>query len=231
MGPARSRSGLRRDLSITLLALAAVVAWDHSGLDLAVTRLFGDAGGFALRNAWWTERVLHDGARWMSWAVLGALLFNIARPGFEGPDRQERIAWVLVTLACVIAVPALKRISATSCPWDLQLFGGTAAYVPHWLPGLTDGGPGHCFPSGHAVSAFGFMSGYFILRRHDPSVARLWLAAVLVSGVVLGAVQTVRGAHYASHTLWTAWLCWTLSWAMTSALSARRRPAVAAASP
>lgn len=224
------RAAWTRDLAVTLLALAAVVAWDLSGLDLTVTRLFGDAGGFALRHAWWTERVLHDGARWVSWAVLGVLLVNIARPWFEGPDQHERIAWVLVTLACVIAVPALKRVSATSCPWDLQLFGGTAVYVPHWLWGLTDGGPGHCFPSGHAASAFGFLSGYFVLRRHAPGTARRWLLAVLVSGAVLGGTQTVRGAHHLSHTLWTAWVCWTLSWVLIATLSVRRRPAVAAAS-
>jgi hypothetical protein len=43
----------RRDLAVTLLALAAVLAWDLSGLDLALTRLWGTAGGFP-----WREHVL-----------------------------------------------------------------------------------------------------------------------------------------------------------------------------
>jgi len=25
----------------------------------------------------------------------------------------------------------------------------------------------------------------------------------------MGLAQQVRGAHYMSHTLWTAWLCWS----------------------
>lgn len=33
---------------------------------------------------------------------------------------------------------------------------------------------------------------------------------VLVVGLVLGLVQTLRGAHYPSHTLWTIGICWTM---------------------
>jgi membrane-associated PAP2 superfamily phosphatase len=28
---------------------------------------------------------------------------------------------------------------------------------------------------------------------------------------VLGVTQLLRGAHFPSHSLWTAWVCWTLS--------------------
>ena len=228
---AAHRQALRRDVVVIALALAAVLAWDFSGLDLMVMHAFGTAEGFAWRSAWWAERVLHDGAKLVSWGVLAALAVNVVRPWTKGPERAERLAWVLVTLACVVAVPALKRISTTSCPWDLQLFGGVAAYVPHWLPGARDGGPGHCFPSGHAVSAFGFVAGYFALRPYAPRAARVWLAGVVAAGLVLGATQTVRGAHPPSHTLWTAWLCWTLSWALWSAWAARRLRPAAVASP
>ena len=34
----------------------------------------------------------------------------------------------------------------------------------------------------------------------------------LLAGLLLGLTQTVRGAHYPSHTLWTAWICWTTGW-------------------
>jgi hypothetical protein len=39
----------RRDLATTLAALAALLAWDASGADLAEARLFANASGFALR--------------------------------------------------------------------------------------------------------------------------------------------------------------------------------------
>jgi membrane-associated PAP2 superfamily phosphatase len=85
-----------------------------------------------------------------------------------------------------------------------------AAYVPHWRIGVVDGGPGHCFPSGHAVAAFAFLPGYFLLREQRPGWAHAWLAAVCVAGAAFGAAQVVRGAHYPSHTLWSAWLCWVV---------------------
>jgi hypothetical protein len=37
-------------------ALAWVLAWDATSGDLVVARLFGDAGGFAARNAFWSEQ-------------------------------------------------------------------------------------------------------------------------------------------------------------------------------
>ena len=207
--PLQTASHGRRDALVVTLGLLALLAWDISGLDLTLIHAIGTSNGFAWRDAWWTSRVLHDGGRLLGWLTLATLVVNIWRPWWKGPSKRERVVWVLITLACLLLVPALKRISATSCPWDLQVFGGVAAYVSHWEFGVKDGGPGHCFPSGHAVAAFAFISGWFALRTHAPQAARWWLAGVLVLGVVFGWAQMVRGAHYASHTLWSAWICWT----------------------
>jgi membrane-associated PAP2 superfamily phosphatase len=48
-------------------------------------------------------------------------------------------------------------------------------------------------------------------RRHDPRVARGLLAAALLAGALFGGVQVLRGAHYLSHVLWSAWLCAALA--------------------
>jgi len=202
----------RRDIGITLLALLVVLAWDASGWDLAVSHLFGTAQGFAWREAWFTRDLLHDGGRQLATAVLGLGLLDAwwwSRRA--GPSAAERWRWTAVVLVSLIVVPAIKRVSTTSCPWDLAEFGGAAAYVPHWLLGVTDGGPGHCFPSGHAVAAFTFFGMAFLWRAHRPRVARAWLAGTLVVGAVFGVDQLARGAHYLSHTLWTAWLCWAIA--------------------
>jgi membrane-associated PAP2 superfamily phosphatase len=121
---------------------------------------------------------------------------------------------VLLNLA---TVPALKRTATTSCPWDLAQFGGSARYVPHWDWGVLDLGPGHCFPSGHAVAGFAFLALYFAWRAHHPRRARGLLWTALATGLAFGAAQVLRGAHYVSHVAWSAWLCWTLS-ASVSAL-------------
>ena len=201
----------RRDSSITLLTLLSLLVWDASGLDLPAARLFGTAQGFVWRDTWWASAVLHDGGRMLAWLVLAAVMLATLRtPATAQPSRAQRWRWIGVMLLCVVAVPALKRLSLSSCPWELAEFGGAAHYVSHWQLGLGDGGPGHCFPSGHAVAAFAFFGLYFLWRDHAPRRAIAWLAIVGLAGLLFGAAQLARGAHYPSHTLWSAWLCWTL---------------------
>jgi len=73
---------------------------------------------------------------------------------------------------------------------------------------LPDGGAGHCFPAGHAATGFSFLGGYFAFRDSDGRQARTWLALSLVAGLLLGLAQQWRGAHFMSHTLWSAVACW-----------------------
>jgi membrane-associated PAP2 superfamily phosphatase len=203
-----------------LAGLLALLAWDASGLDLTLSRWVGTAAGFAWRDSLWTATVLHDGGRWGAWAVMGLLAAIALRipplhtPAAAAaahypsrPSRGERGYWLAVMLLCMLLVPAIKRFSTTSCPWDLAEFGGAAQYLSHWRWGVPDGGGGRCFPSGHAVAAFGFLGQYFMWRRHDRQRARLWLWGVCAAGVLFGAGQWLRGAHFVSHTLWSAWLC------------------------
>lgn len=209
MTAARNRQ--RTDLAVTLGALLALVAWEVSGLDLPLARLLGGAGGFPLRDHALVRSLLHDGGRWLAGLLLAALALDAWRPIVRGPGRGQRLYWLAVVALGMIVVPLAKRFSTTSCPWDLAEFGGHVAYVPHWLPALTDGGPGHCFPSGHAVAAFAFFGAWFLWREHRPRLARALLAGVLVLGAVFGWAQMARGAHFASHALWSAWLCWTIA--------------------
>lgn len=202
----------RRDVWIVALALLFLLVWDSTSLDLSLVRLSGNAAGFALRDHWLTSQVLHQGGRTLAWGVALLLLIHALRPQsrlWREQSRRERWVWLASSVFCVVLIPILKRNSATSCPWDLAEFGGVAHYVSHWRFGVPDGGPGRCFPSGHASSAFAFFSGYFALRRAYPGAAKAWLAGVLIAGLLAGWAQMARGAHYPSHTLWTAWVCWT----------------------
>jgi membrane-associated PAP2 superfamily phosphatase len=202
----------RRDLGWLAAGLLLLVGWDLAGADLAVVRWFGSPTGFPLRTVWWTSGLMHEGGRWLAWSVLLGLVAGIWRPlpAFAGLTRRERVGWVLVTLAAVLLVPAIKRVSLTSCPWDLAEFGGMAQHVSHWRWGDRDGGPGRCFPSGHAAGAFAFLSGFFVLRPYRPDLALRWLLGVVLVGTLFGMAQLVRGAHYPSHTLWSAWCCWAV---------------------
>jgi membrane-associated PAP2 superfamily phosphatase len=215
----------RREVAATGLATIGLLAWEVSGLDRAAAHLFGDAAGFAARDAWWASTLLHEGGRASAWLLMAVLVMAAAcaplQPPPGLPSRRERWLWLAVTLASLLLVPAIKRWSSTSCPWDLAEFGGTAAWVSHWHWGVADGGAGRCFPSGHAVAAFAFLSQYFLWRQHDARRARGWLVVVLATGALFGLAQLARGAHYPSHTMWSAALCWGLGLG-TVALRGRR---------
>ena len=141
--------------------------------------------------------------------ALCALVLGASWPSCPWPARRERLVALGTTALLLLGVPGLKHFSSTSCPWDLTEFGGSHPFVSHWRAGLADGGPGHCFPSGHAVAAFAFLSVYFLWRRQRPHAARPVLVVVMALGLAFGWAQLARGAHFVSHTLWSAWLCWT----------------------
>lgn len=225
MGPGAGLPGTVKrwqvDAGITLGALALLLAWDASGLDPVVMRLWGSGAGFPWRDHWFFSGVLHQGGRWLGTLVFVLLLVNALQPLGNTLTRGERWRWLLVSTLTLLLIPLIKQSSLTSCPWDLAEFGGRAQVVSHWRWGVPDGGGGHCFPSGHASTAFGFIGGWFALRQRHPLAARGWLAGVLVLGALFGWAQAVRGAHYPSHTLWTAWICWAFAWAVDAAQRVR----------
>ena len=217
---------------VTLALLAAVLLWDASGLDLAVMQVWGSVQGFPLKGHPLLSNVLHTrGQQASTWVyLLMWVLVWFAWGPWRELTRRERLASALAVTASIITISTLKHFSLTSCPWDLRLFGGPADYVSHWAWGVADMGGGKCFPGGHASSAFGFLgaclpflrSSQAHLRRHGWRL----LGGVVLLGLVFGLTQTVRGAHYPSHTLWTAWICWTVGLLVYHLTAARTRPEV-----
>jgi len=210
---------------LTAVAFVLIGLWDVSGLDLALARLAGGADGFAWRDDRAVVLGLHEIPRFLSMVGVAALAVAVCRPFgvLRRLDARARLRLVLSVVVALAAVSLLKNTSRSSCPWDLAEFGGAARYVSHWDWGLRDGGPGRCFPAGHASAAFAFLAGWFALRRVAPRAARTWLVATVVAGCVLGLAQQWRGAHYMSHTLWTAWVCWSVALAID--VAARHRGA------
>ena len=208
----------------TLAALACVVAWDAGGQDLALAHAFGSSGGFPMRDQWVFVQVLHEGARRLGWLLVMLLTLSVWWPRgvLRQIDGSERLQMAVSALLALAVVSVTKNLSTTSCPWDLAEFGGVARHVSHWAMGVLDGGGGRCFPAGHASAGFAFAGGYFALRRKAPAAARWWLAGSLLAGLVLGAAQQVRGAHFMSHTLWSGWICWTTGWLCDLAAQALR---------
>ncbi len=203
----------RRPLTALALGLLLVLAWDASGLDLALARCFGSPAGFPAREAFWSRDLLHAGLRhlWIAtWLVLALDAWR-REPARSGPTRRERRLALSAGLLVLVVVPALKTLSHSSCPWSLLEFGGSSPWVSHWDWTLRDGGPGHCFPSGHTAGAIAFSPFAWIWGR------RGWGLLAASAGLASFA-QLARGAHFLSHTLWAAWIGIALGWLLLQGL-------------
>ena len=215
-------SSQKRLAVITVGAAILFLVWDASGLDLPMAQRFGGPAGFPLQDNWFLTNILHDGARRLAWCVALLLCLGVWFPvaGLKRLAFNNRLQFALTTLLAVTVVSSLKVISTTSCPYALSDFGGVAHYTSHWAHLFQyDGGSGGCFPAGHASSGFAFLGGYFAFRGSDKALAKKWLAGAIMVGLILGLAQQLRGAHFMSHTLWTAWICWCTAWGVNSLMS------------
>jgi membrane-associated PAP2 superfamily phosphatase len=212
-----------------LLAIPLLVLLQHYGWDVVISRWFFDiaTGRFPLSNDWWLRRVLHDDAKRVAlvflWTVfLAAVATHLYRPAFP----YRRMLWQLFLgiLLAAQAISTIKHFSYPACPYELQLFGGNLALV-----GIFDAIPagypaGHCWPGGHGSTAFSLFALYFAARDAGrPRLARSLLAFVLLFGLVLSVTQVARGMHFVSHQIWTALICWYLTWLLYEAFSRWRR--------
>jgi membrane-associated PAP2 superfamily phosphatase len=212
---------------VTIVTLALLLALEWTPLDLVIARLSYDpaTATFPLREHPVTTRIAHDGVKLASGLVFAWIAVSAWKP--IGPLRRlggaGRTYLLASAVACLVAVALLKRASALHCPWGLVEFGGAQPYLRLLDPVPTGWTRGACFPAGHALSAFAYLGGFFAWRGVDRRAALVWLAAVLLVGVFAGVSQQLRGAHFLSHTLWTAWLCWTIAAALAWLVRARLR--------
>lgn len=215
------RAGLRavwlrwwRLLLPLLLAPVLLAVFALTPLDYALARHWFDPAtrSFPLRHAFLTEGLLHDGMKFVvvgfALGVLLAWLLSFVLPDMAG--RRRQLIWTVGGMALATAtVSLLKHNSALHCPWDLAEFGGYAPFhgLLDMLPPAI--APGHCFPGGHASGGYALMALYFGFRHSDPKAARLGLAVSVMAGTLMGWAQVMRGAHFLSHNLWSAWIAWT----------------------
>jgi membrane-associated PAP2 superfamily phosphatase len=219
----RSSDG-RRVLACQALALAAVaialtLGLGDGRLDLTVARWFFDDARrvFPLTNQWLLKSLLHDVARTTSavaaLALLGVTLASWATPRLRAvrAHREALLFTSIATFAAVALVGGLKHYSAHACPWNLAILGGTAVYHPLLEGPAVAPSVDGCFPAAHPLVGYAWLAVGFALyptaRRHS---WRAWVLAFAL-GTLLGAVQIIRGAHFLSHVLWSAWVVWAVN--------------------
>jgi membrane-associated PAP2 superfamily phosphatase len=224
----RSQEGhrflLRHALLLAGCAVALKVVFGDGRVDLAIARWFFDDAqrNFPLKDYWLLKSVLHDAARTTSACgalVLLALTFTswvATQPSFL---RAHRLELLFASLACLIAaasVGALKHLSAHACPWDLAMFGGSATYHPPLVAGAAAETVQGCLPAAHPLTGYAWLGlGFSVYPLARRAARRVWFVAFTL-GSLFGVVQILRGAHFLSHVLWSAWVVWVVNVALVS---------------
>ncbi|MEO7344866.1 MAG: phosphatase PAP2 family protein, partial [Methylotenera sp.] len=118
-------------------------------------------------------------------------------------------------LISTTTISILKHFSNHACPWDLSIYGGNQPLFALFEALPFGAAPGHCFPGGHAAGGFSLMAFYFGFRDTEAKIANIGFANIglvigLILGFAMGWAQVMRGAHFMSHNLWTAWIIWML---------------------
>lgn len=205
--------------ALTILGLLLILLSRDGRIDFALERMFFDdrSATFPLRDlpllatyghTWLKNAVTLAWIACMPLAI--ASLWSQTLRGW----RTALFRFVLFAGVAALIVQTLKGGSAHSCPWDLVQFGGTA----YWFPLLQSidklAGAGQCWPGGHASAGFALMAGWFAARKTHPRTARIALVLSLFLGGLMGWIQTVRGAHFLTHNLWSLWIVWAVCLAM-----------------
>lgn len=232
----------RMGLSL-LLTLPIPFLAESSGLDVAIENYYYDAlsHSFPWRHVTWFETVAHSGMRmllvFLAALILMALLVSLLAPAYlrgvfprNWNERRTLVYMLVAVLAGPTLVGVLKDMTVRPCPWSLSMYGGEAPYYSLWqIPLFNSVTPGRCFPGGHASAGFSLLAFVPLLSGRR----RWWMLGFsLALGMLMGWSRMMQGAHFLSHNLWSAWICWAcvlLAYALIRPGPARQEPAVVGA--
>lgn len=198
---------------VPLTLLMVAIALEALDLDFKVMEMLFDnnSQSFPLRHHWFTEGVIHTMGRQMIGAIgLGIVLTFIA--SFTLPSlKSDRREWSFVLISIVISTLSISTLKATTgmnCAYDLSLYGGSEPLNQLsnlWL------GDGQCWPGGHVSGPLSLIAVFFGFRTKQPYLAFTGLIFAVTMGIIFGLGQTLRGAHFPSHTIWTALIIWMIN--------------------
>ncbi len=224
------RVGGMTTLGISWLVFLAIMAmFSIFNIDFMVAdwlyRLQGST--WSLKENLVTQAIIHRGGKDLSVTLGCFTFFSLLVSYFWSRSRDWRqplLYLFLATLLSTLSISVIKQLVSMECPWDLIRYGGHADFVglleirPATMPASA------CFPAGHASAGYAWITFYFFFSATRPNLRWLGLGLGIVMGLTFGIAQQLRGAHFLSHDLWTAMICWTVSFAFSQVMLNPARP-------
>jgi len=217
---------------ILIPAVLAATAWcvQYGPLDMSLAeRLWHPVTApTPLDHSVWLDVIGHQAARAIPifigvFAFIGGLL----------PSLRPWRAILLTLAGCMVVGPvlinAMKNFTSQHCPAQIREFGGIVSYAvdrsaPFWA--ASRAAAGRCLPSGHAGGGYALLALYFAgWAAGRPAWRWSGLAVGVMAGVLFSVVRMMQGAHFASATLWSATIDWTVCAVAFAPLLCRRQKA------
>ena len=122
--------------------------------------------------------------------------------------RRPLASLLVAVMLSTLLVAWVKSWTNMDCPWDLVRYGGDRRLIDLFALRPLGLRRGACIPAGHASAGNAWMALYFFFASVAPRWRWAGLAVGVGLGLLFGFTQQLRGAHFLSHDIWTAALCW-----------------------
>ncbi len=201
-----------------ILVVATIIVFEISPLDLWLQDHFYDPpSGWLIDSKEPVLRLLfYSGPKRLLY-LFGVLLIAacLGPAGIRKrliPDETKARDWIVV-LATLVSAPLListsKSMTHVFCPFELARYDGSHAYKPICERYTNEDRPsrfGRGFPAGHASGGFALLSLAGVGRSRKSRLVGFGIG--ITAGTLMGTYQMLKGAHFLSHTIVTALICW-----------------------
>lgn len=185
-------------------------------LDLSISDIFFNHAlhKWSYGESWWSVTLIHIWGKDLIAAIFIASLLGFGLSFFVKRFETFRFVCAYIAMTIFIAtviVALLKQYSNVDCPWDLQFFNGVKPYYHIFSHKPSNFVAGKCYPGGHSSGGFSLLLLYFLFLDYKKSYAYMGLGIGLTMGAIFGFGQLVRGAHFVSHDMTSAMICWLIA--------------------
>jgi membrane-associated PAP2 superfamily phosphatase len=203
--------------ALACVGVLIVAGLGHADLWLADHIYAWGGHQWAWRDAFLTENVVHVFGRNASlslWVATFVVWLAARRLPAWHALRRPLAYLLLATLLSIALVGFIKSWSNMDCPWDLVRYGGDRPYVGFFELRPVGLDRGRCFPAGHASGGYAWLALYFFFGIVRPRWRWAGLACGAGLGIVFGVSQQIRGAHFLSHDISAAAICWLVAFGL-----------------